>query len=1143
MTSKTTSKTTSKNLKINCQQPKTKQKTLLWRLLATMRMATVRKKETTDEPKSPREENFVVRIKRTPEVEESRGKLPVSMMEQEIMEAISHNAVTVLCGETGSGKTTQVPQFLFEAGYGCKEAPNPELRGLIGVTQPRRVATVSMAERVANELGDHSKDVGYQIRYDSRTITSKTRVKFMTDGVLLREAREDLLLRKYSVIVLDEAHERNLNTDILLGLLSRVVPLRDEIFRDKSIPDVYPLRVIIMSATLRVDDFARNPRLFTTLSPPVVKVDARQFPVTTHFSRRTEMRNYLAATFKKTCAVHRRLPAGAVLVFLTGQREIEWMVTQLRNKFNGGKRNVPLSEQTHNKASNLISDKKEENSTPKTKKDENEEGKKQESKDGDVPEEDIDYSDIDSAESGDEEDEEDAALSDSDDDGENKSKKKEEAPPKVISTSANARIKAASARINSSRESDVAPVHVLPLYSRLPTAQQMEVFKEVPEGHRLIVVSTNVAETSVTIPGIRYVVDCGREKRKVHDQYSGTSKFEIGWISQASANQRMGRAGRTGPGHCYRLFSSAVFNDQFEAFGQPEIDRLPIEDVVLYMKTLGIENVESFPFPSAPETLAIQAAESRLVQLGALVKKKTKRKDIIRAAMSNMRTTITPLGRRMTHFPVRARLAKMLSIVACDTDQSLRRVAYVVCVVAALSLQEPFLHQQVIDEGKSSMKLGKEDESTGEDTGDNANKASTDDEKKRRLREEANKIKSRWFNDTSDVIGLLTAHGAYTHMALTQTTRQTDKFCKENFLHIKTMREQLQLRQQLASIVAKMRAAAMMNKDPDSDVEESDVDDDSDDEMESARTISNALRGSLQPPKAADLLYLRQVVTAGYLDQVARKMTRDEARSVADAYGFKLKKKRWPYMACSLGVNEPLFLSPHSNIMASGNDLPEFVVYGHVDAVEQTNLNTLPNDDDDDDEEDEKHKSVDNAPRDPLHYMRQVTAIDPAWLFELSKGTEQCSLSAVLEHPPPSYEAKRDELVACVHPLFGPRRWKLPVQWLKFPASTGEEVRERSRWFARALLEGKVLPIFKDFKDWYAVPTAYMTRKVQDVRVQLLQKALESGPRRGQPVISKRDLFRAWESKPQYLFTELQQWIVKEKRKEFRDMWQRILQS
>ncbi|GBG34467.1 ATP-dependent RNA helicase DEAH13 [Hondaea fermentalgiana] len=1092
----------------------------------------------TAEADSEDKENFVVRVNRSPDTSTSRAKLPVSMMEQEIMEAINRNAVTVLCGETGSGKTTQVPQFLFEAGFGCPSAPSAELHGLIAVTQPRRVATVSMAERVSSELGDHAKFVGYQIRHDSRTVNAKTRLKFMTDGVLLREAREDLLLRKYSVIVLDEAHERNLNTDILLGLLSRIIPLRQEIYKDKSLPNVYPLRVVIMSATLRVDDFARNPRLFTTISPPVIKVEARQYPVTTHFSRRTETRNYLAAAFKKTCAVHRRLPAGAVLVFLTGQREIDWMVKQLRDKFNKGKAIVPLAEQAPVEAKSVDaskpeSDTKSSDGTAAAATEENEE--------------DIDYSDIDSDD--DDDDAENAALSSSDEaDAE---AKKADAPPKVVSTSATARIKAAASRINATQEATHPPVHVLPLYSRLPTAQQMQVFQDVPAGHRLIVVATNVAETSVTIPGIRYVVDCGREKRKVHDQYSGTSRFEIGWISQASANQRMGRGGRTGPGHCYRLYSSAVFNDQFEAFGRPEVERLPIEDVILYMKTLGIEDVESFPFPSAPDTLAIQSAESRLVQLGALIKKAIKRGEIARLGSAKARTAITPLGRRMTHFPVRARLAKMLAVAACDTEQPLRRLGYVLCVAAALSLQEPFMHHQIIDEGKSSAALGKIEDNDDEDADKTTERKdsaaqSAEDERKRELREQAKKVKAKWFNATSDVVGLLIAHGAYAHTATMQSGRKTDKFCKEHFLHAKTMREQMQLRQQLANIVAKMRVAALADREPSSDDEDSADETDSDEEGGSARmdfaqtrAMSADLRGPLAPPKRADIVYLRQIVTAGYLDQVARKMTREEARSVADAYGFRLKKKRWPYVSCSMSVDVPLFIGAQSNLMDADGPLPEFVVYGHVDAVEQTQRNAMP----DAEMEDEDADGPDRAPRESLHYMRQVTEVDPSWLFSLSQGTEQCSLSSVLEHPPPSYEQGRDTLVACVHPLFGPRRWKLPVQWVTFPSSTAEEMRDRARWFGRALLEGKVLPVFGDLKDWLVVPSAYMTRKVHDVRVQALQRALERGPRRGEAIVSRKALFRAWDVKPEFLYTELVQWIVKEKRKDFRAMWPQIIES
>ncbi|KAJ1931224.1 putative ATP-dependent RNA helicase DHR1, partial [Linderina macrospora] len=255
-------------------------------------------------------------------------KLPVYAEEQQIMEAITENPVIVLSGETGSGKTTQVPQFLFEAGYGDPDSQNP---GMIGITQPRRVAAVSMAHRVAEELGNYSSTVAHQVRFDTN-VSDKTRVKFMTEGVLLRELATDFLLTKYSVLITDEAHERSLNTDILLGVLSRVVRLRQKLATED--PKKHrPLKLVIMSATLRVDDFVKNTRLFPT-PPPVINVQARQHPVRVHFSRRTPMPGqHVNEAIRKVAKIHARLPEGGILVFLTGQAEITYACKQLREKF------------------------------------------------------------------------------------------------------------------------------------------------------------------------------------------------------------------------------------------------------------------------------------------------------------------------------------------------------------------------------------------------------------------------------------------------------------------------------------------------------------------------------------------------------------------------------------------------------------------------------------------------------------------------------------------------------------------------------------------------------------------------------------------------------------------------------------------
>lgn len=277
-------------------------------------------------PQDIKHTTFHVPVTRSLNVEEARSKLPVVAEEQTIMETIRHNDCAIICGDTGSGKTTQVPQFLFEAGYGCPNGPTP---GLIGVTQPRRVAAVSMAKRVSCELGSIGEKVSYQVRFDS-SVGSKTALKFMSDGVLLREVSQNFLLSKYSVIVIDEAHERSVNTDILIGMLSRIVETRRNLAVKNS--KHKPLKLIIMSATLRITDFTLNSTLFRNGPPPIVQAEGRQYDVTVHFSKKTR-RDYVDEAYEKIKRGHRKLPPGGMLVFLTGQNEIDQVARSLKETF------------------------------------------------------------------------------------------------------------------------------------------------------------------------------------------------------------------------------------------------------------------------------------------------------------------------------------------------------------------------------------------------------------------------------------------------------------------------------------------------------------------------------------------------------------------------------------------------------------------------------------------------------------------------------------------------------------------------------------------------------------------------------------------------------------------------------------------
>ena len=241
---------------------------------------------------------------------------------------------------------------------------------------------------------------------------------------------------------------------------------------------------------------------------------------------------------------------------------------------------------------------------------------------------------------------------------------------------------------------DRHPLHVLPLYAMLSTERQAQVFEPVPEGARLCVVATHVAETSLTIPGIKYVVDTGKVKQKLYEKTTGVSAFQVMWESQAAANQRAGRAGRVSAGHCYRLFSSALFNDEMEVFARPEIQRRPVEDVLLQMKAMHVERVANFPFPSPPDREQLRAAEERLIQLGALQRAERTEAETAGTA-ADPETRVTDLGRAMSCFPVSARFAKMLVL-----SEQHELLPFTVCLVAAFSVQEVLLENPVTAEDK-----------------------------------------------------------------------------------------------------------------------------------------------------------------------------------------------------------------------------------------------------------------------------------------------------------------------------------------------------------------------------------------------------------------------------------------------------------
>lgn len=693
---------------------------------------------------------FSVIVDRSPETQESRLQLPIVAEEQKIMEAIHNHDVVVVWGATGSGKTTQVPQFLFEAGYGAPDGPTP---GMIGVTQPRRVAAVSMSKRVGDELGDHGSKVAYQIRFDTTT-SANTAVKFMTDGVLLREITQDFVLTKYSAIVIDEAHERSVNTDILIGMLSRIVDLRAQMAKEDS--KVKPLKLVIMSATLRISDFTENKRLFRGLPPPLIKAEGRQYTVTNHFARRTQ-RDYVEEMFRKVCRGHRKLPKGGMLVFLTGQNEIAQLAKRLKQTF------ASTQGQEAKVGKVMISPA----DTP-------------------LETEDIELgnSKNEDAEDDDGSDSEDSMIIGLDDEDDKEFEIENEKPEETLMN-----------------------VHVLPLYSQLPTNQQLRVFEPPPEGSRLIVLATNVAETSLTIPGISYVFDCGRAKEKKYDLITGVQSFEVGWISKASANQRSGRAGRTGPGHCYRLYSSAVFERDFDEYAAPEISRTPLEGVVLQLKSMGAP-VVNFPFPTSPDRESLQKAENLLSYLGAL----------------SADGKVTKLGHELSLYPLNPRFARM---VAMGVAQSL--TAETIALVAALSVPELLIAEN---------KLGLHEPPKPADDAVRTEQDNMEAEERSRMRKAYNAAQAKLSVNAkqSDCIKFSNAVCAYAYES------DSHSFCEDMFLNAKAMKEASQLRHQLTNIVRAHRPTAI-----------------------------GAYQAKLPAPSERSINILTQICAAGFIDQIAMR--------------------------------------------------------------------------------------------------------------------------------------------------------------------------------------------------------------------------------------------------------------------------------
>ncbi|MBK1726796.1 ATP-dependent RNA helicase HrpA [Halorhodospira neutriphila] len=522
-------------------------------------------------------------------------ELPVVQRREELLEALDEHQVVVVCGATGSGKSTQLPKMALELGLGA--------RGLIGHTQPRRIAARSLAERLAEETGTEvGGAVGYKVRFTDQ-VGEDSRVKLLTDGMLLAEIQSDRHLDAYDTLIIDEAHERSLNIDFILGYLKRLLPRR---------PD---LKVIVTSATIDPERFSRH---FD--DAPVLEVSGRTYPVELRY-RPYEERDGVELPQAVAEAVHELAGEGPgdTLVFLPGEREIRECAEALRKD-----------------------------------------------------------------------------------------------PPRGT--------------------------EILPLYARLSSAEQQRVFH--PGGGRRVVLATNVAETSLTVPGIRYVVDSGRARISRYSHRTKVSRLPVEPIAQASADQRAGRCGREAPGICIRLYGEADYAGR-PRFTDPEILRTNLAGVILQMKAMGLGEIERFPFVEPPERRYINDALRQLFELGAV--------DAARE--------LTELGRRLARIPADPRIARML--LAAEE----RGVAREVLVIAAgLSIQDPR-------------------------------------ERPMEAQEAADQAHARWRDPKSDFAALLRLWEDYQAQRRALSRRKLTQWCREHFLAPQRMREWADIRRQFAEML------------------------------------------------------------------------------------------------------------------------------------------------------------------------------------------------------------------------------------------------------------------------------------------------------------------------------------------------------
>jgi ATP-dependent RNA helicase DHX37/DHR1 len=420
--------------------------------------------------------------------------------------------------------------------------------------------------------------------------------------------------------------------------------------------------------------------------------------------------------------------------------------------------------------------------------------------------------------------------------------------------------------------------YILPLYSMLSAEEQAKVFATVPENHRLIVIATNIAETSITIPGVSYVVDTGRQKCRNYHTGTGVISYDIMWISKAAADQRAGRAGRTGPGHCYRLYSSSLYSRHMDAFAVPEVLLRPLEDVVLSMKALKISDIAKFPFPTPPERAQVNAAVKLLANIGCI--------DVSRIEEDGGDGAVTKLGLAVAKLPLGVRYGKML-LVAAQAGV----LDYAITMVAVLSEASPFQRHE---------------QSFNQEDAENQETSSDDDSEKAASKEAQKKKKKRWQHRGGDVMAAMLAVGAYTYAGRgaggVSEQLACRKFCDENGLNYMIMTRVQKLRLHLARL-AKIRLS----------------------KVDSIASKTGGIVSSMRPPNRLQENLLMQAIASGLLDNIALLAP---PGSISGEHPFSL---RTAYLSCSNVGNEPLFMDRDSVVFSrDSRQLPQWVCYDFV---------------------------------------------------------------------------------------------------------------------------------------------------------------------------------------------------------------------